>query len=137
MTIMNKTIKELEAEGYSGVDADLATSLFEYGLAWKACEDTQGEPNQYYRFIYGVDIVGKGNNPTRWKDFDYSLWNEDDFYSLQKEPWFNRESVLSFAGMADGEDFLFPRDIDTFISYYGTDNIFGSSYSSFEITEQE
>ena len=44
------TISKLEQHGYSGIDACLATSLFEYGMAWK-------EDDKQIEFIYGFTLV--------------------------------------------------------------------------------
>src|SRR5574344_554592 len=63
-----KSIHELEAEGYVGQDADLETSLFEYGIIWK--RETPIET----RFIYGLRF-----HDGEFTSFDWGSMSLDDY----------------------------------------------------------
>ncbi len=49
-------------ENYIGTDADLATSLFEYGIIWKEFEDD-------IEFIYGVELDRSNGYESVYTDF--------------------------------------------------------------------
>jgi hypothetical protein len=117
-------------KNYQGNDIDLATSLFEYGLIWtndhKDCDKSKNE----YQFIYGVCIDDHNN----YTHFDHAFTTENDFNKLLKESWFDLPAVLSFCGK---DKLSFPENMDVLIAYYGTQNIFGSSYEGIQILENE
>ena len=117
-----RTLKEYNE--YDGVDADLETSLFEYGLIWKL---TDGE----YKFIYGVGYNDDGQEYNR---FD---WATEEADIDPKEEWDFADwgAVCSFVGQTEAEFFSqpLPQIVFDLISYYGCENIFGSSYYSFAI----
>ena len=119
------TITKLEEKGYIGTDACLATSLFEYGLAWK-------EDEKQIEFIYGIGM----------EDCDYNRFDRCSFdldLDVRKEfDWADFDEVESFIGSTSQEfDRLpLPQKIYDLVSYYGFENIFGSSYwEGFEIQE--
>jgi len=119
------TISKLEQHGYSGIDACLATSLFEYGLAWK-------EDDKQIEFIYGIGV----------NDEDYNRFDRCSFaldLDVRKEfDWSDFKEVESFTGLTrDQFDALpLPQKIYDLVSYYGFENIFGSSYwEGFQIEE--
>ena len=111
---------------YEGIDADLETSLFEYGLIWKL---TDGE----YKFIYGVGYNDDGQEYNR---FD---WATEEAETDPKEEWNFAEwdKVCSFVGQTEAEFFAqpLPQIVFDLISYYGHENVFGSSYYPFAIEE--
>lgn len=123
------TIPKLEQLGYIGTDADLATSLFEYGLAWK-------EDGKQIEFIYAIggdyDKV-EYNNPA----FDSITFDAD--LDVRKEfDWADFEEVESFTGLTSVQfDALpLPQKINDLIGYYGFENVCGSSYcEGFQIEE--
>ena len=119
------TISKLEQLGYIGTDADLATSLFEYGMVWiESCNQIE--------FIYGIGFNDEGYNK-----FDRITFNTD--LDVRKEfDWVDFEEVESFTGLtSDQFDALpLPQKIYDLVSYYGFENIFGSSYwEGFQIEE--
>jgi len=119
------TISKLEQLGYIGTDADLATSLFEYGMVWiESCNQIE--------FIYGIGFNDEGYNK-----FDRITFNTD--LDVRKEfDWVDFEEVESFTGLtSDQFDALpLPQKIYDLVSYYGFENIFGSSYwEGFQIKE--
>lgn len=119
------TISKLEQLGYIGTDADLATSLFEYGMAWK-------EDDKQIEFIYGI-----GFNDEDYNRFDRCSFALD--LDVRKEfDWADFEEVESFTGLTSKQfDALpLPQKIYDLVSYYGFENIFGSSYwEGFRIEE--
>ncbi len=121
-TLMSKNIKEYSE--YEGIDADLETSLFEYGLIWKL---TDGE----YKFVYGVEYDADGQG---YALFDYATEPAD---TSPKEEWDFAEwdKLYSFTGQTEAEFFAqsLPNIVSDLILYYGYQNIFGSSYQPFVI----
>jgi len=120
------TLNQLEQEGYQGPDANLATSLYDYGLAWK--ELSQGN----YKFIYGVgySLEEEGEYEEGFNTFDWCDMNQKDWESMLQESWFHLDKVQEFAGTTE---LRFPYDIDAVVSYYGGDNVFSTSYNPFSI----
>ena len=121
------TISKLEQLGYIGTDADLATSLFEYGLAWK-------EDDKQIEFIYAI---GGDYDKIEYKKFDRITFNTD--LDVRKEfDWADFAEVESFTGLtSDQFDALpLPHKINDLIGYYGFENVCGSSYwEGFQIEE--
>jgi uncharacterized phage-associated protein len=124
-TTDTNTISKLEQHGYSGIDADLATSLFEYGMAWK-------EDDKQIEFIYGIGL----------KEEDYNQFDRCSFaldLDVYKEfDWACFEEVhLCMGSIKEDWDALpLPQKIYDLVSYYGFENIFGSSYwEGFQIEE--
>ena len=103
-----------------GGDADIETSLVEYGLAWII-----GEKETL--FYYGIGL----------ENVDEPLYNRFDFCTIdndidivQEYDWANFKDVLSFVGM-DMDNWLampLTQKISDLLSYYGYESIFGSSY---------
>jgi hypothetical protein len=122
------TLAELEKKGFIGIDASLEISLFEYGLIW--VKGLEGHEKDYH-FIYGV---GKDKNG----DFVSFDWGDLSLGTNPKEEWnwikdFNE--VATSCGVSK-EDFLkreLPQIVFDLISYYGYENILGSSYYPFPI----
>ena len=105
-----------------GGDANLETSLIEYGLAWHQLGDE-------FTFIYGVEV----NESCEYIAFDECTLNANnfaqDFDWIDEEDW---QSVHSYIGLdPKGFDALpFEQKIESLLSYFGTENIFGSSYGN-------
>ena len=119
------TITKLEQNGYIGTDACLATSLFEYGLAWK-------EDDNQIEFIYGIGLEETEYNRFDRCTFDLDLDIKEEF------DWADFSEVESFTGMTSTEwdDLPLPFKINDLVKYYGFENVFGSSYwEGFEIQE--
>lgn len=127
----SRLLSELEKEGFEGVDCDLATSLYEYGLIWK-----KEEHKPEYIMYFGVGVNEEGEYNT----FDngwYSATTED---ALSMLDWINWPKILSFLGM-EVEEFERVLDAGIFppmlyfdlMSYYGSEEIFGTPYDTFTI----
>jgi len=126
------TIPKLEQQGFQGGDACLAISLFEYGFAWRLLDD--GE----VLFIYGIR-----NNNSDYDRFDRCSikpcdpkveWNWADFpgvaecIGLDIDEWLDDSDKMP----------RFTDVVSDLISYYGYENVFGSSYwEGFAIAEHE
>jgi hypothetical protein len=125
---MEKQIAEYNE--YDGIDASLETSLFEYGMIW--AKGIEGHEKDYH-FIYGVGI-----NPftSEYNSFD---WADIAIDTDPRKEWdfVEWEKVLSFVGMNEDDFFNqpLPQIVYDLVSYYGHENIFGSSYYPFEIKE--
>lgn len=122
-TSTTKTIDDYS--DYDGGDASLETSLFEYGLIWK-------EQGGDYHFIYGVGMDDDGNyNSFDWSDVGKDVRPEEEW------SFANFDDVASFVGMTK-DDFLkqsIPMIVEVLVSYYGNENVFGSSYHPFKIVD--
>ena len=112
------SLKKLKADGFQGVDESLEISLREYGLVWREIEGN-------FLFIYSIgngkyDRVTMAANTDLYKEFNWVKWEEFlDCQGIPKTHW----DILPF------EQKLF----DLF-SYYGYEEIFGTSYwEGFEI----
>jgi hypothetical protein len=127
---MEKTTADFK--GYTGTDASLETSLFEYGLIW--IKGTEGHEKDFH-FVYGVGLH-ETDNGTEYNTFD---WADVPIDTDPEEEWnfVDWAAVCSFVGM-EKTDFLsqpLPMIVYDLISYYGHENVFGSSYYPFEISE--
>jgi hypothetical protein len=122
-----------DCKQYNGVDADLATSLYEYGLIW--AKGIEGHENDYH-FIYGVTTDDAGNyNLFDWADIAIDTDIKAEYNWISENDW---QHVLSSVDMDEKEFFSMPLPwiINDLISYYGHENIMGSSYYPFTIAEE-
>ena len=122
---MEKTIADYK--GYTGTDASLETSLFEYGLIW--VKGAEGHEKDYH-FIYGVGVGSDGE----YNSFDCSDV-PIDCNPTEEWDWVKWDKVADMCGVTV-KDFLampLPMIVYDLVSYYGYENIFGSSYYPFEI----
>ena len=105
-----------------GGDANLETSLKEYGLAWHQSGDE-------FTFIYGVEV----NESCEYIAFDECTLNandfEQDFDWIDEKDW---QSIYSFIGSNAKafEELPFEWKIEALLGAYGTQNVFGSSYGN-------
>ncbi len=116
------SIESMEKQEFVGTDADLATSLFEYHLAWRELETE-------FLFVYGIDGCERFDRATLAKNIDpLKEWN-----------WVNWEDLRSFTGLTEEQqkELPLPIMVSDLLSYYGFENIFGSSYwEGFKISEE-
>tara|TARA_S200002703_G_scaffold131903_1_gene119569 strand:- start:3303 stop:3692 length:390 start_codon:yes stop_codon:yes gene_type:complete len=114
---MNNTTDKI---AITGVDANLETSLKEYGIAWHKTESE-------IVFIYGIEHNGNDFTSFDKCSFDLSANLVDEFNWIDESDW---QSFASFIGADASEIKELPIEelIHSLVSYYGTDNIFGSSY---------
>jgi hypothetical protein len=123
--------KKVIKESWEGVDRDLETSLFEYGFVTKQRPD-KDYPDEWF-VLYDA-----GNNK-----FDTGHIRETELNNivLGKE-WAKPEDIeefLSFVG-SDLEDWLqssFINKLSDVLSYWGAENVMGSSYGGFSKEEAE
>ena len=109
-----------EKEGYEGCDVSLDISLNEYKLIWKKYKYNmkKGFKKGDYIFVYiDQDIklhsyTGLNENTDVRKEYSWVQWQKvTDYTGMSSEEFFNRE---------------IPYIISDLVSYYGTENIFGS-----------
>lgn len=122
---------QLVKEEYEGVDADLDTALYEYGLVWK-CID---EKKKGYHFLYGVDMTtNDGETDAEYSLFDWGDMTEQAFIDLVNEDWFDKKAFDECRG---NTEVLFPLNVHDALMYHGHENIFGSSYYPFKIEKED
>lgn len=117
------SIPKLEQAGFTGPDASLNVSLFDYGLAYKVTNDE-------ILFIYGTQY---GYN--EYIRFDRCTIKTD--INIQEEyDWTDLPAVHSTMGYSakDWNTLPLEQQMTDLLNYYGYENIFGSSYwEGFEI----
>ena len=111
-----------ELDHMTGIDINLETSLFEYGIAWDSTaykEDNKHEID----FLHGHDYNGEEYTLFYWSSMDL-----DDFAGFfDKTSWCDVTEIAKTSGLTIKQLYQgFPYTIHDFIMYYGVDNIFGS-----------
>lgn len=126
------TLQDYQKEGWYGTDGSLDISLFEYGLACKDNDDGTID------VIFGIGVEETDCGDINYYRFDrWNRFGEDDL--PLKDSWFELSDVVQFTGMSeDGwlKQNLLNKIADC-ISYYGTENIMGSSYYGFVIIDED
>ena len=118
------SISKLEAAGFTGPDASLDESLFEYGIAYKVTDDE-------ILFIYGTQY---GHD--EYIRFDRCTINTD-INIAEEYDWADLKAVQSVNGYStkDWNTLPLEQKITDLLRYYGYENVFGSSYwEGFTIT---
>ena len=127
---MKDIFETLEDKGYYGIDANIKTSLLEYGLI---VNDNVDEDYQH-KVIFVVD----------WKDYDqpkaynYSYISDEDIRVIFDEDWFDQKGFLYFIRLTEKEFFnaSLASQLDDMISYYGKLNILGDVFrDGYNLTE--
>lgn len=116
---------EIKTTIFEGTDVDLETSMEEYGLLVSKETDKNGQHACLYKHAY---------NGT----FDVGYLSEKEVNNFLNESWFNKEDFLSYVGMTESKwiDMMFVNKVSDLLSYYGYENIFGSSYGDVFSTEE-
>ena len=129
-----RTLEEYENAGFQGGDVSLEISLYEYGLIWKLEENTENE----YKFIYGVNVTEGEFGGYIYNEFDWSNMSKIEFTDMIDSSWFDLPKFAKFVGI-DAEKIpdYFPGIIQECISYHGAENVFGSSYYTFKVENNE
>lgn len=116
----------LAVQKFEGSDASLATSLFEYGLAWRQLSeaerlqmDKEAAPNQEeWLFVYSIGN-GRFDRASIAKCDPEKEWDWVDWSSFLASLDMTREEWIKLP---------FPRQVYYLFIDYGYENIFGSSY---------
>jgi hypothetical protein len=111
-----------------GVDADIETSLKEYGFAWI-------ETEKEYLFYYGIKME-EVDGEIDFTRFDFCSIEKD--IDLKKEyNWVEWESIFEYTGLSGKEFFeqSLPFALYDLKNYWGYENVFGES--DFELTYNE
>ena len=108
------TRQEYNHENIEGCDVDIETSLKEYGIAWI-------ETDKDILFYYGIGFDDDGYDKFDFCSFDKDTNIKDEF------DFADFKAVSDFIG---SDIFTLPliRQIEALNSYYGYENIFGSTY---------
>jgi hypothetical protein len=117
-----KKLSELQADGFTGTDVNIETSLYEYGLL---CHKPLGAKN--IQCWIGVEIDSNSN----YCKFDFFTISEKDIEEIINESWFNKKSFFSFIGITEKEWLVvahYTSKISDLVTYYGYQNIFYPSY---------
>jgi len=120
-------IKEYEKRGFEGSDADLETSLFEYGLIWKQYKRAVPKypcvKGEYLFIAYQGPEDGKNG---RW----ISGWIDPNRIPIEEEfDWVDWTEFLKYCGqtMEEFKSMDFGQQVFGLTLYYGADNTIGST----------
>lgn len=130
-----KQLSEYKSKDYTGIDASIETSLFEYGLIWGKNEYCTRDNE--YQFVYGINSEFNAEyGQNEYCTFDHGYITKNDFIGML-DSWANDESFYSCQDITRDELIeRFPYSVYDLFSYYGYENVFGSSYwEGFKILE--
>ena len=113
--------------GFIGIDASIKISLNEYGMIAREHEKNELQVihvTQFYDFEHP-------------KYFDIHYISFDDLKKIMNEPWFEKKEFLSYLGITETEFLELPyiHILSDYLSYYGYENILGSSYDPWDIDD--
>ena len=118
----------METDHFYGVDKRIDISILEYGVLVSKEPDHDNE----YLIIYGVNSDGNS-----YQSFATICLSEKEINSKIKESWFNKESFFNYLSM-DEQEWLslnIANKMRDMIAYYGSENICGVNYSTFDEDE--
>jgi len=121
---------------FHGIDASLDISLYEYGLICRPY--TKDGQKDEHKVIYGVNRDESGN----YDLFGGGFIREHDLDELVNgNDWMDKDDIkglLSFVGSSINVwlKLSFITKLWNLVNYFGYENIMGSEYSPFEISEQ-
>lgn len=131
-----RTIDMLGRQGFTGPDASLHESLFEYGFAWREIpEDLRGEhPEERWLIIFRKDT---GDNP---REFDRCPWADVDFFA--EFSWIPDSKWADFwqshgTTKLEWMERSTPERLYDLFGYFGWENVFGSDPHTFEIRDPD
>lgn len=131
------TIPLLEAQGFSGGDASLQISLFEYGIIWRKLSTDKPGTRPLWLFVFNA---GNSRDYPEHAAFAREVMEESDlertFNWIKPAQW---ESLYDTHGGTTKEEWMslpFPDRIADLYSYFGTENIFGAN-SEFEVRDPD
>ena len=119
---MGHRINDYDHSKLEGSDANIETSLKEYGLAWI-------ETDTEYLFYYGIQLEENECGAAENVKFDFCSFDKD--LDVFKEfDWASFHKILSFTdtSLEEFKTLSLPQKISDLVSYYGYENVFGSSY---------
>lgn len=119
-------ISRFKNRGFVGIDADLETSLMEYGVIWKkfkrAVKKYPCVKGEYLFITHEIDRDEKSH-------IDYA-WFRPDTDVKEEFDWVEWDEFLSYMGQSYSEftQMDFGNQVYALYSYYGKQNIFGQTY---------
>jgi hypothetical protein len=116
-------LKLSDLHGYSGIDKSNDISLYEYGLLIN-----DNDINDIHCY-YGIG----SNDGCNYDTFDCGNISGKEIIALFYE--LNKAGLLSYTGINESDwlNMSPVNQISDLLSYFGYENIFGTSYNSFEI----
>lgn len=104
----------METDKFYGIDTDIDTSLFEYGVLTSKDEK--------------ISIVGVANNEDGYYQFVTTDMKEERIAEIISESWFNRKKFFEYLGTNKKDWLLLNKANKLFdlVNYYGWDNYFPS-----------
>lgn len=108
------SLSKLEAEGFEGMDASMAESVFHYNYIWKYEQDK---------------LIVIHNTSQSEKKFERSTF-ELDFDIYKEYDWADFQAIYDFTGMTkeDWDKMPLHSRLYDLKSYYGVEEIFGTTY---------
>jgi hypothetical protein len=112
------SIALMELAGFTGNDASLSESLFEYGLAWRELETE-------FLFVY--------RHPSLPNRFDRCTIAKSTIASKEWNWAFTPDHATGFFSFLDEDSeswnsLPLVRQVSDLVSYWGTEEVFGTSY---------
>lgn len=118
-----------ELKDYQGTDYSNEESLFVYGLLCK-------EEGQEIHCYYGVG----NDNESNYNLFCSGGITKDEIDSVINENWFHKHGFFKFLGMEEKDwivSAIYVSKLSDLLSYYGFENIMGTTYEEpFEILNE-
>lgn len=116
-----RTIPLLEAQGFRGIDATLAISLFEYDCIWREIPlELRDHPDEDYLFVFRVSRLRFARVGSMSCDF------EKDFQWIKEEDW---KSFFESHGTTREEwmELDYPQRMFDLYSHFGFMSVFGDT----------
>jgi hypothetical protein len=112
--------QEWNHDKLEGVDADIETSLKEYGIAWIIEEKET-------LFYYGIRYEGQDFNRFDFCSLSNDIDIKEEYDWIEETDW---QSIVRYVGMDMNEWLELPLTAQIFdlMQYYGYQNIFGECY---------
>lgn len=109
---------EFDHKALTGVDVNIEISLKEYGFAWIESEFE-------ILFYYGIALEENDCGDMDYIKFDFAVIAKT--IDIKEEyDWVDFDEIKSFDDLFFEESL--PYQIRTLLTYYGHENVFGSSY---------
>ena len=122
-------ISTLKKNGFTGCDVNLNVSLFEYGFIFKQFKRTTKNFKKNDYLWFGVVT----NDDGIFEEFDWCCLSPHSFYP--DFVWIEMNMIYLYTGLSKNEWDITPFEekINTLMSYYGLENVFGSIYQTQKI----
>lgn len=118
----------METDYFYGIDKSIDISILEYGMLVSNESDKDGS----YLIIYGVN-----NDGNSYESFSNISLTEKEVNDKINESWFNKKEFFNYCGQTEQEwlSLNIANKMRDMIAYYGSENICGVNYSTFDEDE--